>query len=100
MQKDGTYRNKQSDLFLDVWLFFFVSKSFSWEANKRSDGQGVPHFLWSPKVHYRFLQELAIRAYAERDKFSQHPIYEYFIGYHFNIVLPSTPRSPKYSHLL
>jgi hypothetical protein len=30
-----------------------MEQSPSWEADRSSDYEEIPHMLWSPKVHYR-----------------------------------------------
>jgi hypothetical protein len=33
-------------------LSYSMEQSPSWEANRFSDSQEIPHILWNPKVHY------------------------------------------------
>ena len=51
--------------------------------------------LWHPKVHYCFHNSPSPNPSSEPDEFSLHTL----IKTHFNIILPSTPRSSKHCFL-
>ena len=38
---------------ITYWLTYSMEKSPSWEANRFSASQEIPHILWNPQVHYR-----------------------------------------------
>jgi hypothetical protein len=40
-------------LYQTYFLTYFMELSPSWEANRFSTSQEIPHILWYPKVHYR-----------------------------------------------
>ena len=72
-----------------------MEQSPSWETNISSASQGILRILWNPEVHYRthnipppvlFLSEID-------------PVHtpSHFTKIHFNIILPSVPRSFKWS---
>jgi len=66
------------------------------EANRFSASQEFPHILWNPKVHYRLLKcppPLPIQSQLD----PVHNRTSHFLMIHLNIILPSTPGSPKKS---
>jgi len=71
-----------SDLFT-----YSVEQSPSWEANRFSANQEIPRILWNPKVHYRVHWARSIQSMPP----------SHFLKIHLNIILPSTPGSPKWS---
>jgi hypothetical protein len=75
---------------------FGMEQSPSWEANRFSASQEIPRSLWNPKVHY------LIHKYPPPVRILSHldPVHittYHFLKIHHNIILPSTPGSPKWS---
>jgi hypothetical protein len=67
----------------------------SWEANSFSVSQEIPRILWNPGVHYRIH-----KSSPHAPTLSQlNPVHapSYVLKINFNIILPSTPGSPKWS---
>ena len=73
-----------------------MEQSPSWEANRFSASQEIPGILWNPKVHYRIHKHPPPVPNLSHIKLAHTPT-SYFLKIHFNIILLSTPGSPKWS---
>ena len=73
-----------------------MKQSLSWEANRFSASQEIPHILWNPKVHYRIQKYLPCVPNLNQFDPVHTPTY-HFLKIHLNIILPSMPGSTKWS---
>ena len=79
---------------LTYLLNYSMEQSPSWEANRFSAAQEIPHLLWKPKVHYRihkWLPPIPILRHLS----PIHAPTNHFHKIHLNIILPSTSGSSK-----
>jgi hypothetical protein len=69
-----------------------------WEANSFSASQEIPRILWNPKVRYLIYKRSPPVPALSQLK----PVHDpsHFLKIYFNIILPSTPGSPKWSPTL
>jgi len=68
----------------------------SWEANRFSGSQEIPRILWNQKFHYHS-HKSPPPVPILRKLNPVHAPTSLFLKIHFNIILPSTPGSPKWS---
>ena len=75
-------------------LTYSMEQSASWEANHFSVSQEIAPILWKPKVHYR-IQKFPPPGPILNQLDSVHTPTSHFLKIHLNIIIPSTPGSPK-----
>ena len=80
---------------LTCLLTYSTEQSLSWEAKRFSASQEIPRILWNPKVHHRNHKcPPPVRILSQLD--SVHNPTSYSLKIHLNVILPSTPGSPKW----
>jgi hypothetical protein len=79
---------------LTYLLTHSMEQSPSWEANRFSASQEITPISWNPKVHYRIHKwPPPVPILSQLDPV--HNTTTHFLKIHLNIVLPSTPGSPR-----
>ena len=73
-----------------------MEKSPAGEANRFPASQEIPCLIWNLKVHYR-IHSARHLSLSSASSIQSIPPTSYFLKIHLNIILPSTPRSPKWS---
>ena len=77
-------------------LTYSMEQSPSWEANRFAASQEIPRILWNPKVHYRIHKCPPPVPILNQLDLIHTPTY-HFLKIYLNVILPSMPRSPKWS---
>jgi len=73
-----------------------MEQSYSWEANCHSASQEIPCLLWNLKVHSYVHKSWPLVPILRQIQSTASTLFLYI---HSNIILPSTPRSSKWSLL-
>ena len=81
---------------LTYLLTYSMEQSPSWEANRFSASQEIPHILWNPKVHYcihKYPSPVPILSHLDAVR----TLTSHFLKIHLNIILWFMRGSPKWS---
>ena len=81
------------------WLTNSMEPSPSWEANRYSASQEIPHFSWNLKIHYCIHKSLPPVPTLRQINPIQTPSPSHVLKIRCNIILPSTSSSYKWSLL-
>ena len=86
----------QANACLFVPLTYCMVRSPFWEANSFAASQEIPRISRNPKVHYRtHKRPPPVSIHRQLDPV--HTTTSYFLKIYHNIIIPSTPGSPKWS---
>jgi len=98
----GSIPSCVSGFFIDIKSFRLPTYLTQWSRihPKKITGpqliRKIPHILWNPRVHYRIHKRptpVLILSHSNQI----HPSTSYFLNFQFNIILPSTSRTSKWS---
>jgi hypothetical protein len=81
---------------LTYFLTYSMERSPSWEANWFSANQEIPRIVWNLKVHYH-IHKCSPSGPILSQLDPVHTPAFHFLNIHLNIILSSTPESPKWS---
>ena len=92
----ASWESRKRTKLLTHLLTYSMQQSPSLEANRFSASQEIPCILWNPKFHYCIHRCLiSIPILSQLDPL--HTPTSHVLNIHLNIILPSTPGSPKWS---
>ena len=95
--------NKHGNEYFGSILIYLLTNSTvqspSWQANWFAASHEIPHILQNPKVHYR-IHKCLLPVPILTQLNPAHTPTSNFLKIHLNIILPSIPRSPKWSRSL
>ena len=83
------------EFLLPYLLAYSLEQSTSWEANRFPASQKISRTVWNPKVHYcshKYTPPVPILSQFD----PVHAPTTHYLKIHLNIILPSTPGSPKW----
>jgi len=93
------FLTKRNSTVLTYLLTYSMVQSPSWEANWFAASQEIPRISRNPKVHYRtHKRPLTVPILGQPNPV--HIPTSHLLEIHPNIIHPSMPRSPQWSHSL
>ena len=97
------YHNRMNSVFRYWYITYLLTYSMvqspSWEVNWFAASQEIPHISRNPKVHYRTHKRPPPVSILGQPNLVHIPT-SHLLEIHPNIIHPSTPRSPQWSHSL
>jgi hypothetical protein len=73
-----------------------IQQNSSWEVNRLSASQGIPHILRKPKLHYCIHNcQPPVPTLSQINPV--HALTSHLLKFYLNIILPSTPGSSKWT---